>query len=113
MSTGIDNDPTFWKWLSGIILGVMSIPMGWLFKKVTNAASKEELAEAIKHSAGSEKRILGMIEKLFENAENDRRRVNDNLSKLHSNLHDMHIDLIDRINRAVTHGDTKWKTKDE
>jgi len=119
MSSGIESDPSFWKWAAGALMALIGTPMAFLWRKVVGAAAKEELATAITNAAKSREQLASLIaahaqehkedlkevrdtmKVLFTNAETDRRRVNENLSKLHSDVHDSKVDLMDRITRAV------------
>jgi len=119
MSSGIESDPSFWKWVAGVLMALIGAPMAFLWKKVVGAAGKEELAAAITNASNSREQLTELIathakehkeelkeirdtmKVLFTNAEADRRRVNENLSKLHSDVHDSKVDLMDRITRAV------------
>ena len=44
----LDPDPGFWKDISTYLWGLLAVPIKMLWSKADNAASKADLAEAIK-----------------------------------------------------------------
>jgi len=96
-----EGDPITWKVVGGTVLAFLSVPLGFLWKKAVGAASKEELASAIREAKDERKEIKGMVKTQFENAERDRRRFSDAVSKVSSDVHDARMDFMDRL---ATHG---------
>jgi len=89
----IDSDPSFWKWVSGGVLGAVSGGFGYhkyMESKIAKKADQEEV-----------RRCLGHIEKLYENAEKDRRTVHECVDKLGDQIHSNHIEVIRELSGKV------------
>ena len=82
----IDSDPGFWKWVAGSLATVGGSMFGYhkyMESKIAKKADADDL-----------KRCLTHIEKLYENAEQDRRTVHECVDKLGDQIHANHVQVI-------------------
>jgi len=92
-----EHDPGMWKAVMDWIWIAPTALAGHVWKKVNSSASKEELKEAIGDAKEDRKQIKDMVRTLFSEAEKDRRRYDERFETVLKRMHDIHIDLRDRI----------------
>lgn len=95
----IDGDPSLWQQISGWLWAVLVVPMKMLLTKVDSAASKEELAKAIRESEIAHGEFRTTMRTLFDNAERDRAKNSDNISRIQSTIHDNHVHLLEKLEK--------------
>ena len=88
---------SFWREVSQWLWALLLVPLGYLWKLITSAPTR---AEWVTHQ--EEDRILHaefkeIMKTLFENADRDRQSLNTALNELRKDMHQIHIDLIERI----------------
>ena len=88
----IDPDAGLMKMISGWLWTLLAVPGIFLWKKATNAASRDELSAAI-----ADMRDMGKT--LFANAEADRRRMDDKFTEQTTSMHGMYRELRDKIDQ--------------
>ena len=90
-------DPSFWKQISAWLWALLLLPVAALWKKVDNAASKDDLKEFIKASREADEMLRETTKELFRNAEADRAAVNEKFNTMQHAIHRMHVDLLSKI----------------
>ena len=79
-----ENDPVTWKIIAGAAFTALAAPVIFIWNKVIGAASKEELTE-----------IIRRVDKNHE-------VLSDKVSAVRSDINDMKIDFIDRLNTHMS-----------
>lgn len=92
-----EQDPSFWQTISGWLWTLLALPLKMLWSKADNAASKEELKEAIEASAKAAQEARHTMRDLFANAERDRADNNRRFTETQNKIHESYIQLIDRM----------------
>lgn len=85
----LDGDSGFWKSVAGAISSAGVTMFGYhkyITGKIDTKADKEDI-----------KRVLGHIEKLYGNAEQDRRTLHECVDKLSDQMHANHVELIKEV----------------
>lgn len=82
-------DPS-WKDFFGYAWAVLLIPVGMVWKKADGAVQRDEFEK----KTG---KILEHIEKLYENAEADRKVVSAGFEGIHDAMHNAELRLRDKI----------------
>lgn len=85
-----DSDPNSLVELLKSLWALLLIPLGLLWRKVDNSASKEELTNAIKDNRDT-------VRQLFANAEADRAESSRRFSVYQEKLHDLKIEVLERL----------------
>lgn len=91
------DDPGIWKQVSAWLWTLLAIPVAGLWRKVEAAVTKEELKDAVAASERNAAQMRENVAKLFENAENDRRRYDERFSKMQETLHGVHVDVLQNL----------------
>ena len=79
-----------WKTALGIASAGLTGAVAWVWRKADNAATKEELKEAMKHFQETTKT-------LFENAEKDRRRYDERFTDMQKTIHGVEVEVLRRM----------------
>ena len=82
-----------WKTGLGIASAALSAAVGWVWKKADNAATKQELIT-------TNNNLREITNKLYENAEQDRRRYEERFSHMQDTIHEIHTDILKRLGRG-------------
>lgn len=90
----VEVDSTLWRDLGGYIWGLLLIPLKMLWSKADNAASKEDLAKAIRSAEAGATDARETMRLLFSNAEKDRQDNNLRFSQMQERLHSIHVELL-------------------
>ena len=97
----LDTDPGLWKQLSGWLWAVLTVPLAMLWKKADNAASKDDLKDHLAMDAVMHREVKDTAAKLFENAEQDRRRYDERFARMQESIHRIHTEVMDKISAAA------------
>lgn len=87
----VDNDVSFWKWVAGGLVSLISGGFGfikWHQGQMSRKADKDEMT-----------RCLGHIEKLYENAEKDRALTRDLHDKAMTSINEGQRHIIELLSR--------------
>ncbi len=95
----VSEDPSFWQTISGWLWMLLAIPLKILWGKADNAASKQELAEAIDAASKASMEARHTMRDLFANAERDRSDNSRRFTETQEALHKTYVDLRDRMDR--------------
>lgn len=91
------DDPSFWQQISGYLWGLLAVPIKMLWSKADNAATKQELADAIKAASEGTREWRDVTRQLFANAEHDRAEFRSMVQSVENKIHDTHIDILNRL----------------
>lgn len=96
-------DPGFWQQTSQWLWGLLLIPVGIVYRKADNAASREELKSAVEKMETSfethRKEDRESFRQLFANAEEDRTVVREGFTKILQEMHASENRLRDKIEK--------------
>lgn len=95
------EDPSIWKLVANNLWAVLTVPLGYVWLKATNAVGREELEKVAREARDERREIRDMVKTLFANAESDRATRAAADAKQMAELHKVHIDLINRIEKQV------------
>lgn len=84
-------DPEFWKEAATWLGAALVAPVGYLWKRASGSVQR---AEFEKHQTN----VREDIRQLYQNAEADRALVRDGFAGITKQLHDVHIDLLEKRN---------------
>jgi hypothetical protein len=88
------EDPGLWKQISSWLWAILAIPVAALWRKVDAAASKQDLKDAMDACEAANETLRTSTVKLFENAEQDRRRFEERFSKMQDMIHGIHVEVL-------------------
>jgi len=94
-----EHDPAIWKTIVDWIWIAPTALVGHVWRKVSTSASKEELREAMHDAKDDRAQIKSMVKTLFSSAEDDRRRYDERFQTVLERMHEIHLDLRDRIEK--------------
>lgn len=83
--------------LAQYVWGLLLIPLKMLWSKADNAASKEDLAAAIRATEEGAKEWRDVTRILFANAERDRADAATARESMQQKLHDLHVDMLNKL----------------
>lgn len=95
-----EADPSFWQTISGWLWALLAIPLKMLWSKADNAASKDDLAEAIDAAAKASSEARQTMRDLFSNAERDRADNSRRFAEVQSEQHKTYVELRDLMDRS-------------
>ena len=93
------EDPGLWKTAAEYSWVLLSAPIAYIWKKATNSSSKEDLEKVAKDAKDERHEIRERMVEIFSAAEKDRAEVHKQFTELRKDMHSMHIDLINRIDK--------------
>lgn len=79
-----------WRTVLSGAVATSTAALAWVWRKASNSASREELAATM-----TEFRVT--TQKLFENADRDRRMIDARFAEQTKQLHVMYVELRDKI----------------
>lgn len=85
----MNTDPEVWKEVATWLGGLLVLPLGYVWKKVNGAVQKTDFE---RHQAN----VREDIRQLYQNAEADRALVRDGFAAITKQIHDVHIDLLEK-----------------
>lgn len=91
-----DTDPGLLREALQYLWAALLIPLKMLWSKADNAASKEDLAAAIRASEERAKEWREVARTLFNNAEKDRKDAADSRERIQQKLYDLHVDILEK-----------------
>ena len=91
------DDPGLWKQISGWLWAVLAVPLAALWRKADNAATKQELKDAILSMDKTNDTLRTSVVRLFENAEADRAKCNDRFTHAQGEIHKIHVEVLNRL----------------
>ena len=86
-----------WRDVSGWLWTLLLIPFAYLWKLITSAPTRTEWEAHLAEDRLLHVEFKATLKLLFENAERDRKLLNDALNDLRKDMHQIHVDLIQRI----------------
>lgn len=100
----VENDPGFWRWVVGGIVGGAGAVWG-AFKYIDGRFDKKADKHAVANTLQEVKTEIALhrqttredIRRLYQNAEADRKLVRDGFDQLSREIHETHITLLGRM----------------
>ena len=87
---------SFWRDVSGWLWTLLLVPFAYLWRLITSAPTRAEWEEHLSEDRTLHVEFKATLKLLFENAERDRKLLNDALNDLRKDMHQIHVDLIQR-----------------
>lgn len=98
----VEQDPGFWKWVAGSLITLAGTVWGgfkYVDARFDRKADKHTVNNQINDLKNADTKCLGHIEKLFENAEADRKLTRDLHDAALKEVRDNQAKLIDILAR--------------